>query len=155
MTHRFGNEGCESFLFSLFFSGLTADKSHSSETSDRTGWSQFIFHLPITLLKRRVTELLLLHLNAALSPSPSFVCCCLELGKTSFLPACSLLPRFRAASVCPCTCSVQLQAASAEIICTRPSSRLMGPLRLPLNSFPCHIFLAALAISALVRCSSC
>lgn len=37
MTHRFGNEGCESFLFSLFFSGLTADKSHSSETSDRTG----------------------------------------------------------------------------------------------------------------------
>lgn len=37
MTHRFRNEGCESFLFSLFFSGLTADKSHSSETSDRTG----------------------------------------------------------------------------------------------------------------------
>lgn len=37
MMHRFGNEGCESFLFSLFFSGLTADKSHSSETSDRTG----------------------------------------------------------------------------------------------------------------------
>lgn len=153
MTYKFGNEGCESFLFSLFFSGLTADKSHSSETSDRTGWSQFIFHLPITILKQRVTELLLFCLNGTLPPL-SFAWCCLELGKTSFLPAYSLLPRFRAASVCPCTCFVQLRAASAEIICTRPSSRLMGPLRLPLDSFPCHIFLAALAISALVRHSS-
>lgn len=154
MTHRFGNESCESFLFSLFFSGLTADKSHSSETSDRTGWSKFIFHLLIMLLKWRVTELFLLCLNAALLPFPSFVCCCLELGKTGFLPAYSLLPRFRAASVCPCTCSLQLWAASAETIFTRPSSRLLGPLWLCLDSFPCHIFLAALAISALVRCSS-
>lgn len=154
MTHRFGNEGCESFLFSLFFSGLTADKSHSSETSDRTGWSKFIFHLPIMILKWGVTELFLLCLNTAVFPFPSFVCCCLELGKTGFLPAYSLLPRFRAASVCPCTCSLQLRAASAETICTRPSSRLLGPLWLCLNSFPCHIFLAALAISALVHCSS-
>lgn len=106
------------------------------------------------LLKWRVTELFRLYLNVALLPFPSFVCCCLELGKTGFLPACSLLPRFRAASVCPCTCSLQLQAASAEAICTRPSSRLLGPLWLCLDSFPCRIFLAALAISALVHCSS-
>lgn len=151
MMHRFGNEGCESFLFSLFFSGLTADKSHSSETSDRTGWSKFIFHLPIMLLKWRVTELFLLHLNAALPSSRSFACCCLELGKTSFLPSPQAqgsvrLPLHLLPTAVSCLCWNHLHPAQQQADGAPPAS---------LQPFPCHIFLAALAISTLVHCSSC